>query len=103
MRLIFSLVFCIVLLAALTGCASLIPNQGYDATMTANQLKAIVADKNAGVVCSQIPTPMGPAKVVIVNIDQRVIDNGGITAGADCTVTFTQQKPAPVPKEKDAK
>lgn len=82
----------------LAGCQSLVPNGGYDPALTAQQIKAITSDKNASVVCAQIPTPLGPAKTTIVNIDQRVIDNGGIAVNPDCQINFTTIKPPP--KEK---
>lgn len=99
---IFPLLTLVIVVVAIgmTGCTSMMPNQGYDPAMTANQIKAIAADKNAAVVCSSVPTPMGAAKVVVVNLDQRTIDNGGISADSDCRVTINTQKQVNPPKEK---
>jgi hypothetical protein len=91
----------LLLLLCLPGCQALgFAPQGYDPQLTANQIKAIASDRSAGIVCSLVPTPWGVAKVLTVNVDQRVIDNGGVTVSPDCTITFATAKPAPVAKEK---
>lgn len=91
----------IALALTLAACQSMPSGFGgtsYDPGMTANQIKAIAGDRNAGVVCGVIPTHLGPAKFVAVNLDQKVIDNGGITADAEqCRVQVNNSKPAPVP------
>lgn len=90
----------VLLLMTLTGCQTFPIMGGYDPQYTADKIKAIANDKNAGVVCSLVPTPWGVAKVLTINLDQRVIDSGGIQVSPDCTVTLTTVKPAPVAKEK---
>ncbi len=86
------IVLCMLLLV--TGCAGI--NGGPN--MSVDQLKAIASDKNASVVCSTIMGPWGTGKVVVVNMDQRVIDNGGVTVDANCLVGITNAKAIPVPK-----
>ncbi len=85
---------------ALSGCAGI--NGGPQ--MNVDQLKAIAADKNASVVCSTIMGPWGTGKVVIVNLDQRVIADGGVSVDANCLVTMTNaihdKPPTAVPSPK---
>lgn len=79
---------------ALSGCA----NYG---GMSADQIKASVADKNAGAVCARIVGVWGTAVTVVANLDQRVIDSGGMTvssANGDCAVSINNVKAAPVPR-----
>ena len=92
MKLLLAALVMIVL--SLTGCAGISggPNMNVD------QLKAVAADKNASVVCSTIMGPWGTGKVVIVNLDQRVIDTGGVTVDANCLVGITTTKAQPVPR-----
>ena len=82
------------LLVILAGCGTLAPQPD----MSVAQLKAAAADKNASVVCSTIMGPWGTGKVVIVNLDQRVIDTGGVTVDANCLIGITTTKAAPVPR-----
>lgn len=84
----------VLVVLGLSGCAGISggPNMNVD------QLKAIAADKNASVVCSTIMGPWGTGKVVVVNLDQRVIDNGGVTVDSNCLVGITTQKAEPTPK-----
>lgn len=86
------LLLCTLLLV--TGCAGI--NGGPN--MSVDQLKAIASDKNASVVCSTIMGPWGTGKVVVVNMDQKVIDNGGVNVDANCLVGITNVKAAPAPK-----
>lgn len=69
---------------ALSGCAAMqTPN------MSADELRAIVADKSAAVVCVMVQTPAGTGKLVIVNADRLPKDAGTITADANCVVTMS--------------
>ena len=85
----------LLLVLLVTGCAGI--NGGPN--MSVDQLKAVAADKNASVVCSTIMGPWGTGKVVIVTLDQRVIDTGGVSVDANCLVGITTAKAVPVPKE----
>lgn len=91
----FVLAMCLLMV---TGCQSF-PIM-YNPEMTAQQIKSIASDKNAGVVCTLVPTPWGQAKVITINLDQRVIDSGGISVDPDCKVTISTQKLLPVPRAK---
>ena len=93
MKLLFAGLVLIVL-SMVTGCASLAPQPNMDVA----QLKAAAADKNASVVCSTIMGPWGTGKVVIVNLDQRVIDTGGVTVDANCLIGITTTKVLPPPR-----
>lgn len=78
---------------ALAGCAAL---QGPN--LSVDQLKAMAADKSAAIVCTQIVGAGGAGTVVTVNMDQRVIIDGGITVEPNCKTTITNTtppKPAP--------
>jgi len=83
----------LVVVAALSGCASMSnPN------MSPEQLKQIVADKNAFALCTTVTTMGGTGKVVTVTLDKTVIPNGSITVNADCVVTVTTEQTVPRPK-----
>jgi hypothetical protein len=79
----------VVVAFALAGCQSISPS------MSAEQLKAISADKNASVVCSKFVTAAGTGTVVVVNLDQSVIKTGTVTSSADCVVAITTEAPPP--------
>lgn len=81
------LLLCVLLMV--TGCGTLAPQPN----MNVDQLKAIVADKNASVACSTIMGPWGQGKIVLVNMDQRVISDGGVTVNPDCTVKIENMIP----------
>ena len=92
-------ILCIVVisLSILSGCAAF---QG-GPNMDVAQLKAIASDKSATAVCSTISGPWGTGKVVVVNLDQRVISDGTVVLTPDCQVTMTNaihDKPV-TPKE----
>lgn len=81
----------------LSGCAT---NGGLDMQgMNADQIKALVADKNFSAVCSTITGMGGQAKFVYTNVDRSVVNNGTISVAPDCTVTM-QNAPNP-PKAKE--
>ena len=83
----------LLIVVALSGCASL-----QNPNMSAEQLKEIVADKNAFALCTTVTTMGGTGKVVTVTLDRTVIPNGSITVNADCVVTITTEQAAPRPK-----
>ena len=70
---------------ALSGCAT----QGTQ--MSAEQLKAIAADKNFSAVCSNVVGPWGNAKFVYANVDRSVVVNGTIAIDANCLVTMSNE------------
>lgn len=76
-----------------TGCAS-------TQNMSAEQLRAVAADKNFSAVCSNVTGVYGMAKTVYVNVDRTVVVNGGISVDPNtCAITMTN---APVPKTETA-
>lgn len=78
-----------VLAFVLSGCAS------FNApTMSADQLKAVAADKNFSAVCATGTGVWGTVKTVYVNVDKSVVPNGGITVDSNtCSVTMTNVLP----------
>lgn len=78
-----SLLLSVLLLA---GCQTM-GNQG----LTADQLKAVAADKNFSAVCSTMVGPWGSGKVVYVNVDRTVVVNGQVTVSPDCVVTMSNE------------
>lgn len=73
------------ILGLLGGCAS--PQLPYQADkMTAEQLKALVADKSAAAACSKVVGPWGTGTVVTVNLDKGAAPAGVVEIGADCVV-----------------
>lgn len=87
---------CAIAIVALifTGCASLPVN--YNA-MTAEQIKALVADKNVTAQCGVANTPYGKGIMVLVAIDKSVILSGSFSVDDQCKITFTNQPPPPRP------
>lgn len=81
---------CIAMLLLLTGCASTGSQQ-----MSAEQLKAVAADKNFSAVCSTIIGPWGTGKFVFVNVDRTVVVNGTIAVDANCLVTMSNDVRVP--------
>lgn len=85
----------IVLLIA--GCAGQIPAD--PSKMTAEQLKALAADRSAIAACTLINGPWGVGRTILVQLDRAAIVGGGISVGADCTVQLQAeqrvQPPAP--------
>ena len=76
---------CIALAAILlAGCAS----TGVQ-NMTAEQLKALAADKNFSAVCSNVTGPWGMARFVYTNVDKGSVPNGAISVDANCVVTMS--------------
>jgi len=56
--------------------------------MNADQIKAIVADKNATAVCSTVTGAGGVGKIVVVNLDRGVIGNGTVQVDPDCHINM---------------
>ena len=83
----------LIVVAALSGCAAM-----QNPNMSPEQLKEIVADRNAFALCTTVQTMAGNGKIVTVTLDKTVIVNGSITVNADCVVTITTEQAAPRPK-----
>ena len=77
-------------LLLLPGCASMMSPQ----TMSADQLKALVSDKNGTAVCTTVIGPWGTAKIVVVNLDEVNTVNGNVTVDDKCSVAITTTKAA---------
>ena len=76
------------LLLLLPACASMqSPN------MSADELKAVAADKNFSAVCSSVTGVWGTGKVVYVNVDKTVVPNGAVSVDANCLVTMSNTTP----------
>jgi hypothetical protein len=67
-------------LFALAGCQGM----GYNQAMSEAQIKAAVADKSASIVCSRVIAAGFTGETVILNLDQRVLQDGGIIIGDSC-------------------
>jgi hypothetical protein len=66
--------------------------------MQADQIKALVADKNASVTCATTDTPY-KGNVIHLNLDKGVVVHGEVTVNRDCSVTIKQLgtgKPVPL-------
>ena len=72
-------------LLAMTGCATI---PGNPTTMTPEQLREIVKDKNANVGCATVQTPY-KGNVVYLVLDKGIVVNGTMTVKSDCEITIT--------------
>jgi ABC-type Fe3+-hydroxamate transport system substrate-binding protein len=73
---------------ALSACAT------SNSQMSADQLKAVAADKNFSAVCSNITGVWGTGKFVYVNVDRSVVANGTIAVDTNCLVTMSNESTA---------
>ncbi len=80
------------LLLLLAGCQNM-PGQSQ---MTAEQLKAVAADKNFSAVCSNVQGAWGTGKFVYANVDKSVVINGTISVDSNCVITMTNDSFKPV-------
>ncbi len=79
----------------LSGCSAMTgPN-----SLSASQLKAIAADKNASAICSQVTGMWGTGKVVSITIDKGSLIDGDFSVDDKCTVTMHNAVPPRVPKQ----
>ena len=69
----------------LTGCATLPLNYS---KMSADQLNALVKDKNANIGCATVQTPY-KGNVLYLVLDKGVVQAGSVTIKSDCEVTIT--------------
>jgi len=66
--------------------------------MTADQLKQIVADKNASAACAVVNGPWGKGVVTYVLLDKATFVSGSVTVNNDCSVSIqAAPKPLTVP------
>ena len=77
----------------LAGCAGL--GQG---NQSAEQLKALAADKSVGVMTNEITGIWGSLKSKIVTVDEKVLIDNHVTVGTDGTVTVTSNGRKDVPQ-----
>lgn len=79
-------------LPMLGGCAS--PALPYQPDkMSADQLKALIADKSAAAACSRVQGPWGNGVVVSVNLDRGTVPAGmQVEIGADCVTKIGGSK-----------
>lgn len=87
-----------VLAALLSSCAT---TGGQE--MTAEQLRAVAADKNFSAVCSTVAGIWGTGKFVFVNIDKSVVVNGAISVDANCLVNMSNEPTTAVTKAQHPK
>jgi hypothetical protein len=71
--------------AALTACAATTPAD--PTKMSAEQLKALAADRSATASCSIVNSPWGRGTVTYVQLDRATVPAGEVSIGPDCTVT----------------
>ena len=83
----------LVMIAALllAGCASLPANPS---SMTPEQLKEWVKDKNANLGCGVVNSPYGRGVMVYVVLDKGLIVNGQVVIDDQCKVTISNSIPA---------
>jgi hypothetical protein len=83
----------IVLTAALAaGCATAPADPS---KLSADQLRALAADRSAVASCATTMTPWGPIRTTLVQLDRATIPAGEVSIGADCTVTVRTQAAPP--------
>lgn len=58
-------------------------------SLSAEQLKASAADKNASAVCATGTGPWGKVNTVYVNVDKSSISNGTVSVDSECKVSVT--------------
>lgn len=58
-------------------------------SMSAEQIKASAAAKDANVVCVQGVGPWGKANTVYLNVDKGVIASGMVSIDGECKVQFS--------------
>lgn len=85
-------IFVLVAAATLAGCA--LPGFSTQ-SLSAEQLKASAADKNASAVCATGTGPWGKVNTVYVNVDKASITNGTVTVDAECKVTVSTAQSVP--------
>lgn len=78
--------------AALTACAGTIPAD--PTKMSAEQLRALAADRSATASCSIVNSPWGRGTVTYVQLDRATVPAGEVSIGPDCVVTV-RAEPAP--------
>lgn len=90
--------YIILLASLLTGCATA-PN-GYDPSkLSAEQIKAAVADKSTTVSCGLATGVYGRGMVVYVNLDaERQPVAGSVTVDSECKTTVTVAPAASAPR-----
>ncbi len=70
------------LLALLTGCASLTPDN-----RSPEQIKASASDRSIEVKCALVTTPWGPQRTILLTVDRSAINSGAVSATSDCQVS----------------
>ena len=89
----------VILASLLAGCAGMLTP-----LPSADQIKSAVPGPNkASVVCANITGIGGSGHLLVITMDDKVIDNGGVNVSTDCTSVLTNAatvRPviAPVPK-----
>ena len=81
-----------VLLLHLAGCATAPADPS---KLSADQLRALAADRSAVASCATTMTPWGPIRTTLVQLDRATIPAGRVTVGADCTVTVESEAVPP--------
>lgn len=82
------------LTAALGGCAG-VTLPADPSSMTADQLRELVKDKNANIACIVAHTPYGKGHASLVVLDKGIIPKGLITVDDACKVTISNQEATP--------
>jgi len=83
------------LAATMSGCAPM-----FNQSMSPDQIKAAVSDRNASVVCAHVIGPWGSADTIVVNLDETAAVNGSVSVGEKCSaVTAGTVKPPAAPRD----
>ena len=85
------------MVALLAGCASGGQLPYNPSSMTADQLKAVAADRSAVAGCTVGTGPWGTVRTVVVQIDRGTMPNGTVSVTNECQVSVTASKPASAP------
>ena len=81
------------IMALVAGCAGNIP--GNPTSMSPEQLKEWIKDKNANVGCAVVNSPYGKGNGVFVVLDKGIVLDGSLTVSDACQITITN---SPKPK-----
>lgn len=74
-------------LAGTASCAGNIP--GNPTSMSPEQLKEWIKDKNANVGCAVVNSPYGKGNGVFVVLDKGIVLDGSLTVSDACQITIT--------------
>lgn len=83
------------LLIALSGCAGLGLGGTPNASLSAEQMKAMASDKNANAFCGVASGPWGKVITTYVVVDKSVLSDGGFAVDENCKVQLITNRAPP--------